>query len=282
MKSQTSGINFFIVSFLIALFSHIDSRAIAGQINAGVFGAVEDFVTVFSKDWEELASITLSTGNACINVQAQGSRFGISGCLSHSFLDSLIINLQSVWVAFPIDLSQFPGAVCALFALSLSRQNPVIPNQHTSVINAHASANGGFLVLTLGGVGQDNPADHTELTLIPGISTKGSSVVKVIIRIGCAMPLEFIVRFGSNKQGQTSFKKKGSSSDDRDAPGPDGSGKSAFARLWRSSSLKRSSSSSGTKYYCYGAQGSNYIAASIPIYLSRFLLPARTPSVAIP
>ena len=97
-----------------------------------------------------------------------------SGCITHSFLHSLIINLQSVPVSHPIDLAQLPGAICALFALSLSHLDPALPDQHMTVTSAQASHYNAYLVLTLNGNNHNSPANSTALTLIPVLSKGGA------------------------------------------------------------------------------------------------------------
>lgn len=271
MKIRILRTNFFYISLLIILVSHVNSSAMAGQINAGVFGPIDDFIKVLSREGNNLVSITLSEGTDCVNLFAWGLRHTTSSCITHSFLRSLIINLQSVPVSHPIDLTQFPGAICALFALSLSHLSPVLPDQHMTITRAYASRRNEYLVLRLSGNNNNNDTAHdTELTLIPVISKKGPTTIKVLIRIGDGSQMAFFVQFGSNKRSETLPRKKKGFSGDRDGARSDGSGQPVISRLMRSLSLRRSASSSGATGYSYGTQGTSCFAPFILSYISRY------------
>ena len=92
-------------------------------------------------------------------------------------------------------------------------------------------------------------------------------MIKVLITIGNGSAMEFFVQFASKKQSATLSRKRKGSSDDRDSARPDESGGTAFSRLKRSLSLRRSSSSAGTANN--EAYGMNYFALFVLSYLSR-------------
>ena len=69
-RQQNLSINFIYSFLLIVLISHVDSRAMAGQINASVFGPVDDFIKILSRNGDHLVSVTLSESRECINVLA--------------------------------------------------------------------------------------------------------------------------------------------------------------------------------------------------------------------
>ena len=272
MTNRTFHIHFFSRFLLLFLISHIDARAVAGQINAGVFGPVEDFIQILSRDGNHLYSVTLSEGTGCIHVFAQGKRHTTHGCITHSLLNSLIIHLQGVPVSHPIDLTQFPGAICVLFAMSFSLLNPVLLNQHTMVTGAHASENNAYLVLTLNSNNHNSTANSTRLTLIPVASEKGPPMIKVLIRIGDGSQIEFFVQFGSKARGGTLPRRKKSFPGNNGGARPDDSGGTVFSRIKRSLSLKRSGSSASTTGYRHKAQGTNYFAPFILRYTTDTLL----------
>lgn len=248
--------------FLIALANL--PGAMAGEINARFFGYVEDQLTIYNRDGEKLISITLSEGPACINVNAHGTRQISTGCLTHAFLRSLMINIQSIPISYPINLAQFPGAVCALFALGLDANSPVIPDQNMSVAGVQASVNNEYLMLILNGHNHGNPANSTVLTLIPVNSPKGPSTIKVLISVGGGTPAEYLVQFGSNKQTLTLSRKKKKVAGGGGHSQSDGSA-TPFPPLFYCSSSSQHSASSDTPGYG-GTGGSQYLALFPLVY----------------